>query len=126
MFIITADQVNSRSNVDLVAARRAVDRAKKRHTKFALEMEPSTLHASEAQSLIDLRLVLRARRRDTNRTSCLAAILLRVKALGQYVSDENVSPATRVLGTLISVSWALISFTVIALGYPSVFRIVER
>lgn len=45
-----------------IAARRAVDRAKKRHTRFALESEPPTLHASAAESLIDLLLALRARR----------------------------------------------------------------
>lgn len=45
-----------------IAARRAVDRAKKRQTKFALEAEPTTQQASDAESLIDMLLALRAHR----------------------------------------------------------------
>ena len=45
-----------------IAARRAVERAKKRPTKFALETEPATQPASDAESLIDMLLALRARR----------------------------------------------------------------
>ncbi len=45
-----------------IAARRAVDRAKKRQTKFALETETATHSASDAESLIDMLLALRARR----------------------------------------------------------------
>lgn len=45
-----------------IAARRAVDRAKKRPTKFALECEPTTPSSSDAESLIDMLLALRARR----------------------------------------------------------------
>lgn len=45
-----------------IAARRAVERAKKRSTRFALEQEPATQAASDAEALIDLLLVLRSRR----------------------------------------------------------------
>lgn len=45
-----------------VAARRAVDRAKKRQTKFALDVEPAAQSASDAESLIDMILAIRARR----------------------------------------------------------------
>ncbi|GAA3743836.1 hypothetical protein GCM10022239_19070 [Leifsonia bigeumensis] len=45
-----------------IAARRAVERAKKRSTRFALETEPATKAAADAESLIDLLLVLRSRR----------------------------------------------------------------
>lgn len=45
-----------------IAARRAVDRAKKRPTRFALETEPATPHAADGEALIDLLLALRARR----------------------------------------------------------------
>lgn len=45
-----------------IAARRAVDRAKKRQTKFALDNEPATHHANDAESLIDMLLAIRARR----------------------------------------------------------------
>ena len=48
----------------------------------------------------------------------VAAILLGIKALGVYSSKNNRLPATRILGTLISVSWALVCFAVFALGYP--------
>lgn len=51
----------------------------------------------------------------------VAAILLGVKALGQYASTKNVTPATRVLGTLISVSWALLAFAIVAVGYPTLW-----
>lgn len=45
-----------------IAARRAVERAKKKHTKFAVEADPTRLQAATAESLIDLLLTLRARR----------------------------------------------------------------
>lgn len=45
-----------------VAARRAVDRAKKQPTKFALDTEPATQHAADAEALVDMLLALRARR----------------------------------------------------------------
>lgn len=45
-----------------IAARRAVDLAKKRQTKFALEIEPTARDAFDAQALIDMLLALRARR----------------------------------------------------------------
>lgn len=45
-----------------IAARRAVDRAKKRQSRFALETEPATPGASDTESLIDLLLGLRSRR----------------------------------------------------------------
>lgn len=47
-----------------VAARRAVDRAKKRATHFALESEPDAQLASHLESLVDLLLLLRQRRTD--------------------------------------------------------------
>lgn len=52
----------------------------------------------------------------------VAAILLGVKALGQYISNSNRVPAQRVLGTLLSVSWALLCFSIFVLGYPSLFH----
>lgn len=45
-----------------IAARRAVDRAKKRQTKFALEVELAPQRGSDTESLIDLLVALRARR----------------------------------------------------------------
>jgi hypothetical protein len=45
-----------------IAARRAVDRAKKRPTRFALETEPATTQAADGEALVDLLLALRARR----------------------------------------------------------------
>ena len=45
-----------------VAARTAVDRAKKRPTRFALETEPASEPARDAEALVDLLLVLRGRR----------------------------------------------------------------
>jgi hypothetical protein len=45
-----------------VAARAAVDRAKKRPTRFALETEPASEPARDAEALLDLLLVLRGRR----------------------------------------------------------------
>ena len=47
-----------------VAARRAVDRAKKRATHFALESEPEAPLASHLESLVDLLLLLRQRRTE--------------------------------------------------------------
>ena len=48
----------------------------------------------------------------------VAAILLGIKALGQYTSSSNHVPAMRILGTLTSISWALICFAVVAIGFP--------
>lgn len=48
----------------------------------------------------------------------VAAILLGIKALGQYTSSSNHVPAIRILGTLTSISWALICFAVVAIGFP--------
>lgn len=45
-----------------IAARTAVERAKKRPTRFALETEPATEAARDAEALVDLLLVLRGRR----------------------------------------------------------------
>ncbi|MEO7349423.1 MAG: DNA-binding protein [Terrimesophilobacter sp.] len=45
-----------------IAARRAVERAKKRPTRFALETEPAAQAAADAESLTDLLVALRARR----------------------------------------------------------------
>lgn len=44
------------------AARRAVEKAKKRPTRFALEAEPASARASDAEALINILLALRARR----------------------------------------------------------------
>lgn len=54
--------VRESSGDAFVAARTAVDRAKKRPTRFALETEPSSEAAADAEALVDLLLVLRARR----------------------------------------------------------------
>jgi hypothetical protein len=45
-----------------IAARSAVERAKKRATRFALEQDPPTQSAADAEALLDLLLVLRSRR----------------------------------------------------------------
>jgi hypothetical protein len=45
-----------------VAARTAVERAKKRPTRFALETEPASEQARDGEALVDLLLVLRGRR----------------------------------------------------------------
>ena len=47
-----------------IAARDAVDRAKKRPTRFALETAPTTLDGADAEALTELLLVLRDRRSD--------------------------------------------------------------
>lgn len=47
-----------------VAARRAVDRAKKKHTRFAVASEPARPGARDLEALVDLLLILRARRSD--------------------------------------------------------------
>jgi len=47
-----------------VAARSAVDRAKKRQTRFAAVAEPATPAARDLEALADLLLILRARRSD--------------------------------------------------------------
>jgi hypothetical protein len=47
-----------------IAARRAVDRAKKRGTHFALESEPEAPLAAHLESLVDLLLLLRQRRTE--------------------------------------------------------------
>lgn len=47
-----------------IAARRAVDRAKKRATHFALESEPDAQLAAHLESLVDLLLLLRQRRTE--------------------------------------------------------------
>ena len=54
--------VRESSGDAFVAARAAVDRAKKRTTRFALETEPASEPASDAEALVDLLLVLRGRR----------------------------------------------------------------
>lgn len=45
-----------------IAARRAVDRAKKRQSRFSVESEPVSRDAVDAEALIDLLLALRTRR----------------------------------------------------------------
>lgn len=45
-----------------IAARRAVERAKKRPTRFALEQESGAAAAADATAMVDLLLALRARR----------------------------------------------------------------
>ena len=47
-----------------VAARSAVDRAKKRQTRFAATAEPASPAARDLEALVDLLLILRARRSD--------------------------------------------------------------
>jgi hypothetical protein len=54
--------VRESSGDAFVAARAAVERAKKRPTRFALEAEPASEAASDAEALVDLLLVLRGRR----------------------------------------------------------------
>jgi hypothetical protein len=45
-----------------IAARRAVDRAKKKASRFALESEPGSRGAKDAEALVDLLLTVRSRR----------------------------------------------------------------
>jgi hypothetical protein len=54
--------VRESSGDAFIAARAAIDRAKKRPTRFALETEPASEQARDAEALVDLLLVLRARR----------------------------------------------------------------
>ncbi len=54
--------IREASGPAFIAARRAVERAKKRQTRFALEQEPETEFAADAEALLDLLLVLRSRR----------------------------------------------------------------
>ncbi len=56
------DNIREATGGAFIAARRAVERAKKRQSKFALETEPETTEAADAEALIDLFLSLRARR----------------------------------------------------------------
>jgi hypothetical protein len=52
----------------------------------------------------------------------VAAIIVGVKALGTYAvsgKSKNVLPATRVLGTLVSVSWALLVYAILAIAIPA-------
>lgn len=54
----------------------------------------------------------------------VAALLLGVKALGIYVADRrggtNALSAERVVGTLASVTWALLCFAVVGIQWPAV------
>jgi hypothetical protein len=54
----------------------------------------------------------------------VAALLLGIKALGIYVADRrggtNALSAERVVGTLASVTWALLCFAVVAIQWPAV------
>ena len=54
----------------------------------------------------------------------VAALLLGIKALGIYVADRrdatNALAAERVVGTLASVSWALLCFAPVAIQWPAV------
>ncbi len=54
--------IREASGPAFIAARSAVERAKKRSTRFAIEQEPSTLSAADAEALINLLLVVRSRR----------------------------------------------------------------
>lgn len=54
--------IREASGPAFIAARSAVERAKKRPTRFALEQEPSTRAAADAEALLDLLLVVRSRR----------------------------------------------------------------
>jgi hypothetical protein len=54
--------IRESSGEAFVAARAAVERAKKRPTRFALETEPASETAGDVEALIDLLLVLRGRR----------------------------------------------------------------
>jgi hypothetical protein len=54
--------VRESSGDAFVAARAAVERAKKRTTRFAVEAEPASEAARDTEALIDLLLVLRGRR----------------------------------------------------------------
>lgn len=54
--------IREASGPAFIAARSAVERAKKRPTRFALATEPSTREAVDAEALLDLLLVVRSRR----------------------------------------------------------------
>ena len=48
----------------------------------------------------------------------VGAVIIGVKALGQYQSDDNTLQSHRVLGTLSSVGWSLTAFAVLAVLTP--------
>lgn len=54
--------IREASGPAFIAARSAVERAKKRPTRFAVEQEPPTREAADAEALLDLLLVVRSRR----------------------------------------------------------------
>jgi hypothetical protein len=54
--------VRESAGAAFIAARAAVDRAKRRPTRFAVEHEHSPQAAADAEALVDLLLILRARR----------------------------------------------------------------
>ena len=54
--------IREASGPAFIAARSAVERAKKRPTRFAIEQEPSTREAADAEALLDLLLIVRSRR----------------------------------------------------------------
>lgn len=56
------DSIREASGPAFIAARTAVERAKKRPTRFAIEHASRTADAEEAEAFIDLLLVLRSRR----------------------------------------------------------------
>ncbi len=115
--------IREASGAAFVAARRAVDRAKKRHTRFALETEPATPNAADAEALIDLLLALRARRSpqgwelhdildrsDATQADAAAqlgispqAVSLRARAGELRTEQSALEPLTRILGELGSV-----------------------
>ena len=106
-----------------IAARRAVERAKKRQTRFALETEPETEHAADSEALIDLLLALRARRSaqgwelhdlmqgtDMTQTDAAAklgispqAVSLRARAGELRTEQAAIGPVTQILRELGSV-----------------------
>lgn len=59
-----AESVRESTGDAFIAARGAVERAKKRPTKFALETSPGGVAGQDAEALLDLLLVLRERRSD--------------------------------------------------------------
>jgi len=114
------DNIREATGGAFIAARRAVERAKKRQSKFALETEPETTQASDAEALIDLFLTLRARRtpegwelfdllEGTDLTQAAAAeqlgispqaVSLRARAAELRIEDAAREPLTRILDNL--------------------------
>lgn len=90
--------IREASGTAFVAARSAVDRAKKRPTRFALETEVDDVRARDAEALFDLLLILRSRRspQGWELDDLLAAGMSQVDAASQLdITPQAVSLRAR-------------------------------